>query len=477
MKKVFSLLVLFIILIRAFFYNSDFSTIKKNNLNNEIQYLNADYDEDYSNINLVEKFDNVFKGRIDSYIGTSQYNGNGTDIPYTFFKVNVLEKIRGKLKKDITIKFYGGYDLDGNLILLKNMQYPIIEKSYYFYCNQSNLKFEDDGRTIDYSYTISMEYNIKEKLQYDEILHEKENTNLFLYSQSISNISPTGIIGGGETLPSNTTFDKAWEIDINSPLETNVNILPQHNKYYKFTVSTIEYITIFSTGTVDSVVKIYDSNKKLLMSNDDVTTNITEYGYGITSGKNFFLNFYANKNELYYIQVSLYSQQSTGSFILNVYKDNWYKTTNINSLFWKYDGVDDKDKKVDYKIKSKFLDEINYGLKIWNDMDIISFKPDTSSTTNNITISDYTDKENNAPVAITTYRVILDMTGKYNLAYFNTMTRDERIKTILHEFGHVLGLDEFNNMESDINIMVQGIRSQTKLGPADIAAYRARWKK
>jgi len=173
MKKVFSLLVLFIILIRAFFYNSDFSTIKKNNLNNEIQYLNADYDEDYSNINLVEKFDNVFKGRIDSYIGTSQYNGNGTDIPYTFFKVNVLEKIRGKLKKDITIKFYGGYDF-------------IIEISYYFYCNQSNLKFEDDGRTIDYSYTISMEYNIKEKLQYDEILHEKEKYQfIFIFTKYI----------------------------------------------------------------------------------------------------------------------------------------------------------------------------------------------------------------------------------------------------------------------------------------------------
>lgn len=457
--------------------NSNASQESKNYLNNEVQYLNADYNENYSNMNLVEKFDNVFKGKIESFISTSQYNGNGTDIPYSFFKVRVLEIMKGDLDDVITIKFYGGYDLDNNLTLFKNMQYPKIGRNYYFYCNQSNLAFKDDGRTIDFSYTISTEYNMREKLQIIDDISEKEKIIPYIIPSNDNYISPNSIIGGGGTLPANTTFEKAWEIDMTTPLETNVNILPQHNKYYKFTLSTIEYVTVFSIGTVDPVVKIYDSNKNLITTNDDVTTNTMQYGYGITSGRNFFLNFYANKNELYYIQVHLYSSESSGSFTLNVYKDNWYQTSNINKLFWKYDGVDDKDKKVDYTIKSKFLDEINYGLKVWNDMGIISFKPDTVATTNNITISDYTDKDKDAPVAVTTHRVILDMTVKYNLVYFNKMTREERIKTVLHEFGHVLGLDEFTDKESDINIMAQGIRGQTRLGPADIAAYRARWTK
>lgn len=51
----------------------------------------------------------------------------------------------------------------------------------------------------------------------------------------------------------------------------------------------------------------------------------------------------------------------------------------------------------------------------------------------------------------------------------------ERIKTCLYEFGHVLGLDEFTNIETTSNVMHQGIRGVTTLGSADIAVYRAKW--
>ena len=43
--------------------------------------------------------------------------------------------------------------------------------------------------------------------------------------------------------------------------------------------------------------------------------------------------------------------------------------------------------------------------------------------------------------------------------------------TILHEIGHSLGITEMN-FESEINVMKQGIKSITKLGPYDIGVYR-----
>lgn len=59
-----------------------------------------------------------------------------------------------------------------------------------------------------------------------------------------------------------------------------------------------------------------------------------------------------------------------------------------------------------------------------------------------------------------------------NDQFFVNMSRNERIKTILHELGHVLGLDEFTGKEESNNVMCQGLMQLTKLGPADIGAYR-----
>ena len=57
--------------------------------NDAINYKCADYEKDYSLLNLKDEFNYSFKGQVISYIGTSQYNGNGTNIPYTYFNVDV----------------------------------------------------------------------------------------------------------------------------------------------------------------------------------------------------------------------------------------------------------------------------------------------------------------------------------------------------------------------------------------------------
>lgn len=274
--------------------------------------------------------------------------------------------------------------------------------------------------------------------------------------------------GGGAT---NYSFSTAYSLSIGD--SRSVYISSGQERYYKITRTTLDYLTIYSIGSYDTMVYLYDSNYNLIGSNDDVNSSDSR-ALSYTTGRNFFYNFYCDKNETYYIKVKFYSSSVYGTFTMNLIKDNWYQSSNISDLFWEYDGVDGKNK-VDYTIKSKYVVEIGYGINEWNKLGTIQFKPDTGSTTNDITISDYYDNETGAAVAVTTYNWIFTMTVKYNTFYFDTMTQNQRIKTVLHEFGHVLGLDEFTGIENTNNVMHQGIRELTKLGPADIAAYRAKW--
>lgn len=126
----------------------------------QTQYLHADYLKDYDELNLLEEFQYSFVGKIDSYISTSQYNGYGTDIPYSYFYVNILEEVKGDVEDRIVIKFYGGYNEENKLILLDGMSYPQVNETYRFYCNKTNCSYDLDGRTIDNSYVITMNQNL-----------------------------------------------------------------------------------------------------------------------------------------------------------------------------------------------------------------------------------------------------------------------------------------------------------------------------
>ena len=79
---------------------------------------------------------------------------------------------------------------------------------------------------------------------------------------------------------------------------------------------------------------------------------------------------------------------------------------------------------------------------------------------------------------------------RINEYYFSTRTTEEKYKTLMHELGHALGIDEMNpvttiytdgnenivDFESYSNVMVQGTRSLTELGPCDKSVYRYLWE-
>ncbi|MDE6656638.1 MAG: hypothetical protein K2J85_06585, partial [Anaeroplasmataceae bacterium] len=435
-------------------------------------YIHADYAKDFENLDLMEEFDYCFIGIVDSYIQTSQYNGYGTEIPYSYFYVNVTKNLKGRTDKKIIIKFYGGYDeTDDSFILCDEMEYPEIGTEYKFYCNKTLYSFAEDNRTIDSSFVISMKYNMQKVNQLkEEALND--STNL----KGIDMLSVPGpsleiIKDEGAGNADNFSFDKAYEIKLNDSMSV---VIPNNTaRYYKFTAPSLEYFAIFSkpcqSRYYNPNVEIYDSNFNLIGENDNV--NPEDHGRFFTSGDNFFYQFYAEKNTTIYFKVNIASELK-GCFYLNLKRDNWYKSC-MDDLLLNYAGVG-SDKKVDYTINSKYIDEINYGIAEWSKLETIKFSPDTWDTINNVTISDYYDKET-ATIAYTLYLGPFSEVMKYNDFHFETMSREERIMTVLHEFGHVLGLDEFTGLETTINVMYQGKRAQTRLGPADIAAYRARW--
>ena len=76
--------------------------------------------------------------------------------------------------------------------------------------------------------------------------------------------------------------------------------------------------------------------------------------------------------------------------------------------------------------------------------------------------------------------IVIKFYGGYdesnNLILMENMNYLEYVKTIMHELGHVLCLDEFTNIESRVNVMHQGIRQYVQFGLADLAAYYYLWR-
>jgi hypothetical protein len=131
-----------------------------------------------------------------------------------------------------------------------------------------------------------------------------------------------------------------------------------------------------------------------------------------------------------------------------------------NVLSW---DLVDGGKHMDWKGSSKYLDEWNTSVGVWEDYKSGVIRKDTFWTINDVTISDYSEE--------TTVMAYTSSSGKmcFNDYHFETMSSGQRQKTIMHEIGHALGLDHNN---SDItSIMCQGKRSQTTLNDDDKAGY------
>lgn len=129
----------------------------------------------------------------------------------------------------------------------------------------------------------------------------------------------------------------------------------------------------------------------------------------------------------------------------------------------------DSGKHLDWDGSTAYMTEWNKSIGVWEDYKPGVIRPDSTWVIEDVKISDY--EEESSTMAVTSGAGTI----KFNDYHFKGMTADQRQKTMMHELGHALGLDENNGVSN--SIMCQGKRAQTYLIQDDKNGYDAAYKK
>ncbi len=105
-------------------------------LNQRVTYIDGDKIIYESDKEFVDAFDYVFIARVTKKLGTKKYDGTGTDIPYTFYSLEVEEFFKGDGEKDERLCFYGGKNTLGTELYTMNDQMPSVGEYYLFILNR-----------------------------------------------------------------------------------------------------------------------------------------------------------------------------------------------------------------------------------------------------------------------------------------------------------------------------------------------------
>ena len=142
----------------------------------------------------------------------------------------------------------------------------------------------------------------------------------------------------------------------------------------------------------------------------------------------------------------------------------WKYTVSLNT----WDLVD-SGKHLDWSGKTKYLSYVTTATKKWNAYKKGIIRKDTVATMKDVIISDYCDKKD------TTWGV----TYSSGEVEFNTYNMDKnedddagRLNTVMHEFGHALGLDH-----NDPEDVMSSFSNVTELTENDKKSYDAAYKK
>lgn len=129
----------------------------------------------------------------------------------------------------------------------------------------------------------------------------------------------------------------------------------------------------------------------------------------------------------------------------------------------------DSGKHLDWDGSTNYMTEWNKSIKVWEDYKPGVIRPDSAWVIEDVKISDYYEESNTMAVTSSAGTI------KFNKYHFASMSAGERQKTMTHELGHALGLDENNSVPN--SIMCQGKRSQTYIIQDDKNGYDAAYQK
>ncbi len=102
------------------------------------------YDHDKA---FIDKHEYVFIAKVNDLVKTKQYDGTGTDIPYTFYSIDQIEFIKGEKQSDESLLcFYGGRKYIFFYSLLNSNDERIQENEYYLFIANQKAKNSTNRR-------------------------------------------------------------------------------------------------------------------------------------------------------------------------------------------------------------------------------------------------------------------------------------------------------------------------------------------
>ncbi len=143
----------------------------------EVSLLSASFGIDVNNVNaVVGDADNVFVGYVEKLEGTeykhpvtieTEVGTKEVSSPYTNYSITVIDNIKGKLKKNISVQKSGGISQDQDVYLLYEGDSLPVEGRYYIF----NTYNQPDGSILISGPNSNIELNINSK---SEILSSEE---------------------------------------------------------------------------------------------------------------------------------------------------------------------------------------------------------------------------------------------------------------------------------------------------------------
>lgn len=115
-----------------------------------INYLNSNIVLYKTDKEYIDSYDYVYIGKVDKELTTKGYDGTGTDIPYTFYQISIVENLKGVAEDTERICFYGGKEYL-NTWTLYNENSELLEKDkiYLFFTNKKNPNSENNRADKD----------------------------------------------------------------------------------------------------------------------------------------------------------------------------------------------------------------------------------------------------------------------------------------------------------------------------------------
>jgi len=268
------------------------------------------------------------------------------------------------------------------------------------------------------------------------------------------------------------------------------------NDWIKYTPTTNSAISVYSTGTTNVKVYVYESTdlvNNIAYNNDAIGT-----GTFYTIGSNFYTEFYAEQGKSYFIKVIGYYTSTTGTYYVHL--DDCHCVNDPSEYYLGYDSVDGNNN-IQYNINSTLYEtEIIYSIGQWNNLGLIDIEEDTNYTILDINIFDYFEDDiTSAFYAIGYYqnKSGADDLGLNRFFFQNSTgamaTFEGKTKVIMHELGHALGSTmDINNAsqyfidlveeENVYNVQRQGFYTVDgniiylySPGPCDRDSYYERW--